>query len=298
MNVVEAARTVGQVPHSGERECAPASGWGGAVLASRDQPNRMKLPLKLTRRRLLLGAGVGVPAALLADALAIEPNWLQVHTVRLSTSQPTHRFVHFTDLHHKGDRQLLQSMVDKINALAPEFVCFTGDLVEEAEHVAESLELLRKIRAPLYGVPGNHDYWANVDFKAIATAFRATGGAWLMDEAARTADGKITISGLTCQSGHRPEPARGTRNILLAHYPAWMKRFDGLRFDLTLAGHSHGGQVRLPFIGPLVVPWGVDEYDWGLFDTKTGPLYVNAGIGWFYLNVRFRCRPEITVVEL
>jgi predicted MPP superfamily phosphohydrolase len=47
-----------------------------------------------------------------------------------------------------------------------------------------------------------------------------------------------------------------------------------------------------------VVPWGVDEYDWGLFQTVTGPLYVNAGIGWFYLNVRFRCRPEITVLEL
>jgi len=42
----------------------------------------------------------------------------------------------------------------------------------------------------------------------------------------------------------------------------------------------------------------VDEYDWGLFQTVTGPLYVNAGIGWFYLNVRFRCRPEITVLEL
>ena len=119
-----------------------------------------------------------------------------------------------------------------------------------------------------------------------------------MDEAVRTRDGKLTLTGLTCQSGHRPEPARGTRNLLLMHYPAWMKRFDGLRFDLLLAGHSHGGQVRLPYFGPVVVPWGVDEYDWGLFETKTGPLYVNAGIGWFFLNVRFRCRPELTVFEL
>jgi predicted MPP superfamily phosphohydrolase len=258
----------------------------------------MKLPFKLTRRRFLIGAGMSVPAGVLGNTLALEPNWLRVETVRLAKSQPTHRFVHFTDLHHKGDRKLLQSVVDKINALSPDFVCFTGDLVEEPEHVAESLEVLRTLRAPLYGVPGNHDYWANVDFKAIAEAFRATGGAWLMDSTARTADGKITISGLTCQSGHRPEPVGNTRNILLVHYPAWMKRFDGLRFDVTLAGHSHGGQIRLPLYGPLFVPWGVDEYDWGLFETKTGPLYVNAGIGWFYLSARFRCRPEITVVEM
>jgi predicted MPP superfamily phosphohydrolase len=258
----------------------------------------MKLPFKLTRRRLLFSAGLGLPAALLGDAFALEPNWLRVRTVRLTKTVPTHRLVHFTDLHHKGDRRLLKAVVDRINALAPDCVCFTGDLVEEAVHVPEALELLRQIRAPLYGVPGNHDYWADVDFKGIAETFRATGGAWLMDAAARTKDGQLTISGVTCQSGHRPEPARGTRNVLLTHYPAWMKRFDGLRFDVTLAGHSHGGQVRLPFFGPLVVPWGVDEYDWGLFETKTGPLYVNAGIGWFYLNVRFRCRPEITVIEI
>lgn len=258
----------------------------------------MKLPFKFTRRRLLLGAGLGLPTALLGDALALEPNWLRVRTVRLAKDQPTHRIVHFTDLHHKGDRKLLEAVVSKVNALKPDLACFTGDLIEEAKHLPETLELIRGIRAPLYGVPGNHDYWANADFKAIADAFRATGGAWLMDATARTADGKCTLSGLTCQSGHRPEPVPGTRNVLLAHYPAWMKRFDGLRFDLTLAGHSHGGQVRLPFFGPLVVPWGVDEYDWGLFETKTGPLYVNAGIGWFYLNVRFRCRPEITVIEI
>ena len=143
--------------------------------------HRMKLPFKFTRRRLLLGAGLGCPAAALADAFALEPNWLRVRTVRLAKETVTHRLVHFTDLHHKGDRKLLQSVVNRINALAPDCVCFTGDLVEEAEHLPEALELLREIRAPLYGVPGNHDYWAKVDFKRIAESFRATGGAWLLE---------------------------------------------------------------------------------------------------------------------
>lgn len=70
------------------------------------------------------------------------------------------------------------------------------------------------------------------------------------------------------------------------------------KFDVALAGHSHGGQVRLPFVGSLVVPFGVGRYDLGLFRTAAGPLYVGAGLGWFYLNLRFNCRPEITVIEI
>ncbi len=66
-----------------------------------------------------------------------------------------------------------------------------------------------------------------------------------------------------------------------------------------LAGHSHGEQVRLPFYGPLVVPFAVDEYDWGFYQTQAGPLNVNASIGHSYeYNFRFNCRPEITVIEI
>jgi uncharacterized protein len=65
-----------------------------------------------------------------------------------------------------------------------------------------------------------------------------------------------------------------------------------------LAGHSHGGQVRLPGIGPLIVPFQVGRYDLGLFQTKAGPLYVSSGIGWFMWKLRFNCRPEIAVFEV
>ena len=72
----------------------------------------------------------------------------------------------------------------------------------------------------------------------------------------------------------------------------------GQEFDLVLAGHSHGGQVWLPLYGPVYVPFGVDEYARGLFHTEAGPLYVNPGIGWFPVPIRFNCRPEITVFDL
>lgn len=208
--------------------------------------------------------------------------------------------VHFTDLHHKGDRAYLTRIVKRINALSPDFVCFTGDLIEERPYLAEALELLGGIKSPLYGVPGNHDYWSKVPFEEIAKCFSATGGGWLLDRQMITADGEVSIIGATCLSMKQPpvEIEQRTRNILLMHYPAWVKKFTTEKFDLLLAGHSHGGQVRIPLFGPLYVPFGVDQYDMGLFPTPRGTLYVNPGLGWFPFPIRFNCRPELTIFEL
>jgi uncharacterized protein len=254
--------------------------------------------LKISRRRLIaagLGA-LGVTAG--GYSCCFEPTWLVTRHIRLSATKPAHRFVHFTDLHHKGDRRYLQRVVSIINDLNPEFVCFTGDILEDAEFLPEALELMRGIRAPLYGIPGNHDYWAKIDFKVTADAFAATGGKWLMDESVLTHDRQINIIGVTCNKPPTVQPLPGVRNILLFHYPAWVQKLSGVRFDVMLAGHSHGGQVRLPFFGPLLVPFGVTDFDLGLYRTPSGPLYVNPGIGCFYANVRFCCRPELALIEI
>jgi len=188
----------------------------------------------------------------------------------------------------------------KVNALSPDFVCFTGDLIEEAKHLPEALEFLAGIKSPVYGVPGNHDYWSKAPFEGIAKSFTETGGGWLEDRTAVTADHKFAILGASCLSSGQPplEATAGTKRIFLMHYPAWVKKLDGQSFDLLLAGHSHGGQVRIPFYGPVFVPFGVDQYDIGLFQTDRGPLYVNPGIGWFPFAIRFNCRPELTVFEM
>lgn len=255
----------------------------------------------LTRRRFLAGLLLGAPLVATADATFIEPEWVAIRRFNFSRATPKRRLVHFTDVHHKGDRKYLSSVVGKINALSPDLVCFTGDLIEEKDHLAEALEILGQIKSPLYGVPGNHDYWADVSFAPISACLARTGGAWLIDEVAQTSDGKIRVIGSSCTSSAKalPEPASGVQNILLVHYPAWVKKVrPALKYDLVLAGHSHGGQVRIPFFGPIVTAFGVDEYDLGLFDTPVGPLYVNPGIGWFYAPIRFRCRPELTVFDI
>ena len=81
-------------------------------------------------------------------------------------------------------------------------------------------------------------------------------------------------------------------------YPTWSQEIRNARFDLILSGHSHGGQVRVPFMGAILVASRVGEFELGLYETPAGPMYVNPGIGYFYANVRFNCRPEITIFEM
>jgi len=239
----------------------------------------------------------GTPLAFATNAFCFEPEWIKVRRVRITKSAPTARLVHFTDLHFRGDVAYLQSIVERINSLQPDIVCFTGDIIEDAEWLEPALKVLANIKCPLFGVPGNHDHWSGASFAPIRKCFEKTGGAWLENKQAEVPALGINIVGVDRMPASFP-PASARKNIVLVHYPEWADQLGGFRYDLILAGHSHGGQVRLPFYGALIVPFSTGKYEVGLFQTAGGPLYVNPGIGYFYLNVRFNCRPEITVLEV
>ncbi len=253
--------------------------------------------MKIRRRHFLSLLAGGVPLAAGAEACVLEPEWLSLRRMKVGSGPVRRRFVHFTDVHFRGDVEYLERVVSEINRLVPDFVCFTGDLVEEAARFEPALKILSGIRAPLFAVPGNHDHWARADFRIGRRILSAGGGAWLQNERVSLADGEIYLTGvdrLPCPVSTVP----GAFNLLLMHYPLWADSLNGTRMDLMLAGHSHGGQVRLPGIGALVQPTLTGRYILGQFETPGGTLYVNPGIGTFRLNVRFNCRPEITLFEL
>jgi uncharacterized protein len=255
----------------------------------------------ISRRKFIFTALLAAPLAMGAEAATVEPTWLKVRRMRVGSGEPSCRLVHFSDIHHKGDRDYLQTVVDTINSLAPDFACFTGDIVEEREHLPAALEILSGIQVPLFGVPGNHDFWSRIPFGPVMECFAATGGAWLMNSSCEIPGKNINLIGTICVLPQLPLPPSNpdAKNILLTHYPADVKNLGDRKFDLLLAGHSHGGQVRLPFYGSVFLPSHVDEYDLGLFQTPAGSLYVNPGIGYIGdYNVRFNCRPEITVIEV
>jgi predicted MPP superfamily phosphohydrolase len=287
--------------------------------------------------RLLIWGGMGLCAL---DGFVIEPRWIKCDRLSLS-DRPTMRVVHISDIHYKGDRAYLLRIIATVNQLAPDVVCFTGDIVENTHYLDEALDALSKINVPLYGVPGNHDYWSGASFERIGTCFQGTGGGWLLDNSVSVLKGRLLIVGSSgseietrgdasefampgrrmewnpmpnikadlpnhagtagsSPSAHGSNPPVGpeAKRILLAHHPAAVDSIKGERYDLILSGHAHGGQVRLPLFGALVVPYGVNGYQLGTYSTPAGRLHVSAGLGTFLLPVRFLCRPEITVIEL
>lgn len=252
---------------------------------------------KIRRRKLLRLTLSGILGWFVIEPFVLEPYWLEIKRLNIGKSKATHRIVHITDIHYKGNRIYLEKVIEAVNNLSPDFVCFSGDLVEKATYLDKALEILSSLQCPVYGVPGNHDYWSGASFKSIAQYCQSTGGAWLLDQAVLSTDGQIQIIGATGNQLQLPSPKQALKRILLVHYPLFIDQIQDT-FDLVLAGHSHGGQVRLPFWGALVLPFRVGPYDLGLFQTKAGPLYVNPGIGTFYLPVRSWCRPEVTIIEL
>lgn len=251
---------------------------------------------RITRRRFLGLTALALPAiALGANRSFSETTALRV--TKLTAGAGNCRFVHFTDFHHKGDVEYAADMVRTINQLTPDFVCFTGDLVEEARFAPEALAFIRQIEAPVFGVPGNHDFQSGVAFSDFADAFAATGGAWLAGESTLIPEHDVEIVGMGRKGVRAFGARRAERQMLLMHYPAVANGL-GRRFDLILAGHSHGGQIRLPLVGALLVPKGVGAYDHGYYETPGGPLYVNAGIGTYRIPFRWNCRPEITLITL
>lgn len=235
---------------------------------------------------------------LLGYATCLEPRWVAVRSVRLA-EPPSLRLIHISDLHYAGDRAYLERIVRRLNALGADGVCFTGDLVEDVDCVDEALALLGQVRAPMYGVRGNHDGFDAAELDTVRACFAESGGRWLMDEREEVPGLALDIFGSTGKLGQIRPPAGKTKRLqlLLVHDPAVVEHLAGVRFDLILAGHTHGGQVCLPGRGPLLDLPLLGRYVRGLYQTPVGPLYVNPGLGTFLLRIRLACRPEITVIE-
>jgi uncharacterized protein len=252
----------------------------------------------ISRRNFLKLGVLALPLAVGGDAGLARSYRLRVTDLKLNAAGKC-RFVHFSDFHYTGDASYAAEVVDSINHLRPNFVCFTGDLVEDRSFANEALGFIREIKSPVYGIPGNHDYWSRAPFCEFERAFAATGGAWIPNSSAVLPQHDIELVGNGIVGMPAVNSPLVTRHLLMIHYPAMADQLGKRKFDLILAGHSHGGQVRIPFVGPLVLPHAVKPYDYGNYTTPAGPLHVSAGIGTLSsFPIRWNCPPEITLVTL
>jgi hypothetical protein len=229
--------------------------------------------------------------------MTIEPERLRIIRNPLKIAGPAMRFVHFSDLHFRGETVLTRKVIDEIRRFRPLFTCFSGDLIDNADHKEGAFTFIRSLNCPVYGVPGNHDYRSGVPFKEFAAAFSSTGGAWLENENLLVPGTGLEVVGLAAYDNQTIAPRLSEKRILLTHFPQAVDRIGDATFAAILAGHSHGGQVRLPLYGSLYLPPGVGRYDLGSFQTPVGPLHVTAGIGTSGLPVRFCCPPELSLYQ-
>ena len=252
-----------------------------------------------------------------AYATRIEPTWLAVEHVDLTLPRLAGRFdgyrvVQFGDIHmgYPLDRATLAKIVDTVNAQQPDLVAVTGDFVTYSpETVAGDLVAeLSRLRANdgIVAVLGNHDEWAGPD--VVRQVLRDTGIVDLSNDVLTIArqDSAFHVAGVGDVWVHHDRldvvlaklPARGSA-ILLAHEPDFADSSAASgRFDLQISGHSHGGQIYLPVLGPMVTkPYG-RRYPIGLYRVRDMYQYTNRGVGTSGYNIRFNCRPEVTVFTL
>lgn len=234
----------------------------------------------------------------------IEPNNLESTFYRknFGSSNQKIKVAHITDLHTKGLGPLERKLIAQINAQSVDAIFITGDLSNPDGKFDGYLSVLSKLKAPLgvFFVPGNWEYWSpiiNIDKlleKANVTNLknkihRLKDGLWLVgfDDA---------IEGKPDYSLTRKLPEHAIK-IALFHSPIYIDTIAN-KVDLAFAGHSHGGQVRLPFIAPLWTPLGTGQYYFGWYQRGSTQMYVSRGLGNSILPIRFNCRPEVAFIEI
>jgi uncharacterized protein len=195
-------------------------------------------------------------------------------------------------------------------AAEPDLLLFGGDYVcESPRHITDAAAVLGNVASvPPFGslaVLGNHDY-ANGAARMIE-ALENRGIQVLCNESARVGDdtGELWIAGVDDALLGSPDPQRafalvpsGARAITLWHEPDRAEEVARYGAFLQLSGHSHGGQVRLPVAGTIAAPAGGRRFVAGLNSAAGMPVYTTRGVGAYRPPVRFRCRPEVTLVTL
>jgi len=288
---------------------ADVVGWGWRLVGSAPEP------LALARGKALAVVGVVVPALLLAFRTARAP--AKVERVRVPVSGlgaglSGLKVVQISDIHIGPtlDRRFMQRVVDQVNALQPDVVAVTGDLVDGSVwRLRDEVAPLAGLRAPLgvFYVTGNHEYYHG---GAAWSAEVARLGLTVLHNAHRVVErggSRLTVAGVPDLEGGRMDPAHACRpdvalagapegvpRLLLAHQPRVAALAQGLGVDLQLSGHTHGGQL-FPFMAFVKLQQPVIQ---GLATIAGVRVYTHRGTGYWGPPLRLGPSPEIAELTL
>jgi len=298
------------------------------VQAGRSLP--LPSPVSLARRRFLKRTAVAMTTApfvagaygMFYERLNLEVIRRRIKIRRLPGAFEGFRIAHLSDIHIGPfmPAEEIRRYVKIANELKPDLVALTGDFVTwDPSTESAVVDALAGLSPPygVFGCLGNHEMWGDVQ-DSISRLFARRGIRILRGEKASIKAGGdfLNVIGVDYQTRSPMGPRRqmvvreylegadhlvepGAANILLSHNPNTFDRAAELGIDLSLAGHTHGGQVTLEFVHRGLSPSRlISKYDQGWFQKPGGQLYVNRGIGTIFVPIRIGAPPEITLYEL
>jgi predicted MPP superfamily phosphohydrolase len=208
--------------------------------------------------------------------------------------------VHLTDIHFARcyRREFFEAVVDSCREWPADLVVVTGDVVEDEETIAWIEPVLGRLSARLgkFAILGNHDYVhqpGSVLHELNRAGFETLEGKWTtldVDGATLAVGGTSAPWGPIFTPGDIPE---ADFRLLLSHTPDQFPNARKWGMDFVLSGHNHGGQIRLPLVGPVFMPSKYSRrFDRGFFRSGSALMYVSEGVGGKH-PIRFGCKPEI-----
>lgn len=285
--------------------------------------------------KVILGGSVllGIGGLCLYETNTIEINQYEIKNKKIPKEFNNYKIVQISDLHNKSFGKDNYKLINKIDFLKPDAIFITGDLVEgENKKYKVALDLVDKLSSkyPIYHIIGNHeqkslnkkykdlykDYFKQLYNKKIIN---------LDNDKVRINKGNsyINLYGVVVPLEYYPylfsnyknknkslgcnfmneslgEINANEYNILLAHNPFFFEEYSSWGADLILAGHVHGGIVRLPYLGGVLSPSRefFPKYDLGQYEKKSSTMLLSKGLGGSKVLVRLNCKPEIVQITL
>jgi uncharacterized protein len=234
----------------------------------------------------------------------------EVFIDNLPQSFDGYRIAFLTDTHVAAfvRRAFYKEIVAQTMRFDPDLILFGGDFVHWERHIPLMADVLMselRARDGVYAVLGNHDYWANAD--GVVAALTARGVRFIMNRsvAIRRGDDLISLAGVDEIYRGRPDVnaafGRVDPNVPcigLSHHPDVIDMVEDRKIDLLLCGHTHGGQIRFPFFGSVVVPSKHEaRYASGFHRVGSVLMYVSRGLGAIP-PLRILCKPELATFVL
>ncbi len=261
-------------------------------------------------------AAIVLLSVLLIGYTRLEAGWLKVTAIDVTSGDIPPEFnntkiVFASDIHHGPHFSVnrVQQLVAKINSQNPDIIILGGDYIDGGKKYIEPVfTVLKSLKAKhgVYAVTGNHDHWQDITLTRqllLKSNFKLCDNRsyWVKKGKSKIKIGGVgdlwedtqllnkTIAGLK----------KADFSILLSHNPDYMEQMKTDLIDLTLAGHTHGGQVTLFGLWAPVLPSAYgNKYRYGLKKIGSMQAYITSGVGTISPPVRFFCRPEIVVITL